>query len=251
MKKVHIVLSFLMLSVIVYIESGCNKSATVQTPQLTAYLQLQPGKYITYRLDSLEFTNFGTVATTTSYQARDIVDTLITDNLGRPSWRVIRYLRDTSGTTPWTEDETYMVTATRTDVEVVENNMRFIKLVLPIVNGYNWPGNSYIDVTSDTFNVVNYLANWSYTYANLGMPYTTLGGVVANSVTVNQRDETIGDPSDSTSYSERNYSIEVYGQGIGLIYKNFLHKEFQPPNGNTPVSYTLGYGITLNMIDHN
>ena len=224
---------------------------TVKTDQVTDYLQLQPGKYITYRLDSLEYTNFGTVATTTSYQAMDIVDTLITDNLGRPSWRVIRYLSDTTGTAPWVNNETYMITATRQDVEVVENNLRFIKLVLPIVNGYSWNGNSYIDVTSDTFNVLTYLQGWSYTYDSLGSTFNTLGGPVPNTVTVNQRDETIGDPSDSTTYSERNYSEEIYGKGIGLIYKNFLHREFQPPNGSTPVSYTIGYGITLNMIDHN
>ena len=214
-------------------------------------MQLQPGKYITYRLDSLQFTNFGTQVTTTSYQAKDVIDDSITDNLGRPSWRVIRYLSDTTGTAPWIENETYMITATRQDIEVVEDNLRYIKLVLPVVNGYTWNGNSYIDATSDTFNVLTYMQGWNYTYANLGMPYTTLDGTISSTVTVNQRDETIGNPSDSTTYSERNYSIEVYGKGIGLIYKNFLHREFQPPNGNTPVAYTVGYGITLNMIDHN
>jgi hypothetical protein len=250
MKKLHLLL--ILVTATFFIVGGCKKTtATVQTAQLTDYLQLQPGKYITYQMDSVRFTNFGTIETTTSYQAKDVIDTLITDNLGRPSWRVIRYLSDSTGSAPWTEDETYMITATRQDVEVVENNLRYIKLVLPVTEGFSWNGNSYIDATSDTFNVVTYLQGWNYTYANVGMPYNTASETVANTVTINQRDETIGNFSDSTVYSERNFSVEVYGKNIGLIYKNFLHKEFQPPNGNTPVSYTLGYGITLNMIDHN
>ena len=250
MKKIHS-LVFIVLILTVFASACKKQTVTYQSPQLADYFQFQPGKYITYRLDSTQFTSFGTIVTITSYQAKDVLDTIITDNLGRPGWRVIRYLSDTTGTAPWIESETYMITPTREDVEVVENNMRYIKLVLPLVDGYNWQGNSYIDVTSDTFNVVTYLKNWNYTYDSVGMPYTTPAGVVANSVTVKQQDEYIGDFSDPSIYSERNYSEEVYGKGIGLIFKNFLHQEFQPPNGNTPVSYTLGYGIRLTMIDHN
>ncbi len=233
--------------------SQCKKStATVQSAALTDYLQLQPGKYITYRLDSTLFTNFGTQTTTVSYQAKDIIDTLITDALGRPSWRVIRYLRDTAGTQSWVTDQTYMITATREDVEVVDNNLRFIKLVLPVVNGYSWPGNSYIDVTTDTFNVVNYLQGWNYYYDSLGMPFVTPFGTVDSTLTVIQQpDVTNGDFTDPSRYSERNYSVEVYAKGIGLINKRFLHQEYQPPNGGTSVGSTSGYGLNLTMIDHN
>ncbi len=44
-----------------------------------------------------------------------------------------------------------------------------------------------------------------------------------------QQDETIPDgPSNGTSYQQRNYSVERYAKGIGLIYKDFLHYIFQP-----------------------
>lgn len=236
------------------IATGCKKtyntpSATIQP---TDYLQLQVGKYVTYRLDSLQFKNFGTQDTIVSYQAKDVIDAAITDNLGRPSWRVVRYLSDTTGTAEWVPDITYMVTATKQDVEVVENNLRYIKLVYPVTDGYNWSGNSYIDATSDTFNVVTYLYGWTYTYDSIGMSYNTLMGSVANTLTVIQQpDVTIGDFSNPTQFSERDYSAEVYGKGIGLIYKSFIHQAYQPPNGSTSVGSTSGYGLTLNMIDHN
>ncbi|MBS1917524.1 MAG: hypothetical protein JST87_14730 [Bacteroidetes bacterium] len=249
MKKFYLFFSIVFIGVVIM--SGCKKTANFQTESLTDYLQLQSGKYITYRMDSTLFVNFGTQDTVISYLAKDMVDTTITDNLNRPSWRVIRYINDTAASGDWLSNETYMVTPTKQDVEVVENNMRYIKLVAPITDGYSWPGNSYIDATSDTFNVVTYLQGWNYTYDSVGMPFTTLWGTVPNSVTVQQRNEVIGDPTNPSIYSEINYSEEVYGKGIGLIYKNFFHAEFQPPNGGTSVGSWSGYGIRLNMVDHN
>jgi hypothetical protein len=427
----------LLVVFIFLIGQGCKKTDTFQSEPLSDYLQLQVGKYITYRLDSLVFINFGTQQVINSYLAKDVIDDSITDNLGRPSWRVIRYISDTTGTQPWTPIETYMITASRQDVEVVENNLRFIKLVLPIVDGFTWKGNSYIDTKSIDPDFT-YLDGWDYTYDSAGMPYTVLSGIVSNAVIIRQRDSTGNDndiiqppiavaganktitlPTSSVSldgsqstapngfivsyswtqvsgpsaatltnfnsaiataadlqegqyvfqltvadnnnsigqaqvnivvaaagntqpvanagasqsiilpvnsvavdgtasiapagsiasftwsqnsgpsvatianpnnavtaingltegtyvftlqikdntgavssdnvaivvnppvFSERDFSVEVYGKGIGLIYKNFLHKVYQPPNASVPVGSTSGYGITLNMVDHN
>jgi hypothetical protein len=246
---------------VVLVAGSCVKpSNTVfQSAQVTDYMPLQSGKSITYRLDSLEFTNFGTVWTTVSYQAMDIIDSQITDNLGRPSWRVNRFLSDTTGTQPWVFNETYMITATRNDVEVVENNLRFIKLVLPIVNGFNWQGNSYIDtnVPIDTSGGTNtdpdlsYFANWTYTYDSVGMPFTTIGGLVSNAVTINQVNQYYGDSTNANLASGLTFSEEVYGFGIGLIYKNLIYWQYQPPNIQDNTGAYYGYGIRLNMISHN
>ena len=251
MKKIP--LFFILVSTTLFYLEGCKKTtgSPSATLQPTNYMQLQSGKYIIYRLDSTEFVNFGTQTVVVSYQAMDVIDSLITDNLGRPSWRVFRYLSDTLGVQPWVPAETYLITPTKQDVEVVENNLRYIKLVYPIENGYNWSGNSYIDVTTDTFNVLTYMQGWNYVYDSVGLPFSALGGIVTNSITVNQVNDTIGTVGDAASFSEIDFSEEVYGQGIGLIYKNFLHQEYQPPNGSTSVGSTSGYGIRLNMLSHN
>ncbi len=121
-------LSFALL----FFMDSCKKSDTYQSDQLTDYLQLQIGKYITYRMDSLQYINFNTQDTIVSYLAKDVIEDSVVDNLGRPSWRVIRYLSDTTGTSPWIPNEAYLITPTRETVEVVENNLRFQKLKLPI-----------------------------------------------------------------------------------------------------------------------
>ena len=56
-------------------------------------------------------------------------------------------------------------------------------------------------------------------------------------------------PFDPDSYQQRNYSVEVYAKGIGLVYKEFLHWTWQatPP----PAHYENdSYGIKLSLIDY-
>ena len=227
---------------------ACKKTDTYNSDQLTDYVQLQIGRYITYRMDSLQFINFNTEDTIISYLAKDVVTDSVVDNLGRPSWRVTRYLSDTTGTSPWVENESYLITATRESVEVVENNLRFLKLKLPIANGYTWKGNSFIE-TESLYSDYPYLDNWDYTYDSVGLPYSLPSGIVPVAFVVHQRDVEKG--NDTSYIRTRDFSEEAYGKGIGLIYKNFLHTEYQPPNIGTPVATTTGYGLKLSMVDHN
>lgn len=55
-----------------------------------------------------------------------MVDALITDNLGRPAYRIIRYIRKTA-TDPWVSDNTFMAVPTDFAMEFIENNMRFFE----------------------------------------------------------------------------------------------------------------------------
>src|SRR6266498_5784956 len=81
---------------------SCKKTEQYQSAALSDYYPMQVGKYITYRVDSTIFTNFGHTIQIHSYQIKHSIDALVTDNLGRPAYRVFRYIRDTAGTQPWT-----------------------------------------------------------------------------------------------------------------------------------------------------
>lgn len=252
MKKIFTQLT--LCAAIVLVFSQCNKKDSLASDPVEDYLNLQVGKYVIYRLDSMKFVNLDTVKS--SYQAKDQIDGTLTDNLGRPSYRVVRYLRDVAGTQPWTESLVYMITLDKSNkakgtVEVTENNFRYVKLQQPISEGFSWKGNNYISLySSDPDWDYRFLDDWDYFYENIGQSYNTLSGTVENTLTVNQRDESLGYPNDPLGYSERNYAFEVYGKGIGLVYKDFLHMQYQPANGGNP-AYRLGFGIKLNMISHN
>jgi hypothetical protein len=229
---------------------ACNKTATYESEALSDYTLSGVGKYIRYRMDSTRYVEYGQKQIVTKYQAKDVVEALITDNTGRPALRVVRYLSDTNGISPWKPISTYMIVTERDRVEYVEENLRFIRLTLPLAEGKSWKGNSFIDTYTINSELI-YMDDWDYTYANVGEPFTVWNkGVVNNTIRVLHRDDLIGIPSDASVYSEKTLSWEVFAKGIGRVYKEFLHWEYQPPVGNNP-GFKEGYGIKLVMIDHN
>ncbi|HQY12879.1 MAG TPA: hypothetical protein PK133_11725, partial [Ferruginibacter sp.] len=142
-----------------------------------------------------------------------------------------------------------MAVPTEFSVEFIENNMRFIKMKAPVRNGFSWKGNSYIDTYSLNSDV-KYLDDWDYTYDSLNTTISLAALTVDSTLKVDQRDEVIGNPNDPNSYSEINQGAERYAKGLGLVYRNFLHVEYQPPTPGRG-GYRQGYGVKMTMIDHN
>src|SRR5688572_22310622 len=169
MKATSKLLYFLILSTLFF--SCKNEKEELQTDALSDYIPLTTEKYLLYQLDSTVFTEFGRKTEVHVFQEKHVVDALIKDALGRDSYRVFRYLRDSAGTTPWAPAGSYMITPTATTVELIENNLRFIKLVAPLSVDGTWKGNRYLpdepyDPAFD-FNNDFDIANWDYTYTSL------------------------------------------------------------------------------------
>lgn len=247
-----------LFSIVVLIATiSCNKTGSFSSEQLDQYMQLQVGKYIRYQLDSTLFVNFGQKDTTIYYQAKDVVDAAITDNLGRPGWRVIRYLRDTASTdeTAWQPTATFMIVPTRETIEVIENNLRFQKLKLPVKEGYNWHGNTFLPTSP--FEVLYPFSNdedmqfWDYTYQDVDGSVTILNKDYANTLTVQHVADSVNVPiTFPNGLAYKNYWVETYAKNIGLIYKEVSMWEYQPPNGGNP-GYRTGFGLRMRIIDHN
>ena len=243
---------FLSLIITLVVFNACKKSTEdFQTAALSDYYPLKIGKYITYNLDSsVVYKNFGASVVVISYQVKYVVDALITDNLGRPAYRIIRYIRKTA-VDPWVADNTSMAIPTLNAIEFVENNFRYLKMKLPVKEGYTWKGNTYID-TYSLNSTVKYLDDWDYTYDSLNARVKIGTVFIDSTLKVAQRNEIIGNPSNPNSYSERNIGEEKYAKGIGLVYRKFLHTEYQPPVPGHPGAFAdASYGVTLTMIDHN
>ncbi len=243
---------FVGLIIISIFISSCKKeSEHFASAQLSDYYPLEVGKYITYNLDStVYYVNFGQKDSVIHYQAQDRVDALTTDNLGRPAYRILRFIRH-NNTDPWAPNNTFMVVPAANSIEFVENNLRYLKLELPIKHDFSWKGNSFIDTYSN-YTDVKYLEDWDYIYDSVGMPLTINSITIDSTIKVFERDEFLGqDPSiPGTQYAEKNYAVEKYGKDIGLIYKEFLHWEYQGAQPGRP-AYYVGYGVKLSIIDHN
>ena len=234
--------------------AACKKTDNFSLEPVSDYYPLTVGKYITYDMDSIVFTNFGaTILTldTFHYQIQYVVDGTILDNLNRPAFRIVRNIRPDS-TFQWTTDHTALAVNTGRTIEFTEDNLKYIKLTQPIQNNYSWAGNSYIETTS-LISTEQYLAGWNYTYDSLNLPLTLGNLIIDSTVTVAEIDQETG-PQDHTDpandyYSTKTYSCEKYAKGIGLVYRNFFYDIYQPTTTSSP-GYT-GYGIILTMIDHN
>lgn len=139
----------------------------VETPESYTML-LEPGKYMIYRLDSTVFVEAGRKEELHSYQEKHIVDASFLDNMGRTSYKIYRYLRDVDGTKPWAPAGTYVITPLANSIEVIENNMRVIKLTTPIREGHTWKGNSHL--VSEPYSYLysfsndNNMNEWEFTY---------------------------------------------------------------------------------------
>lgn len=247
----------LVAGITMALQACSDKTIDLAPPPLSDYFPLTVGKYITYRLDSTNNTQFGRDTAVTHYRVKDLVDGLITDGLGRPAYRVIRTISDSSGTAGYKSNNTFMVVPEKDAwIEVVQNNLRFMKLRSPIMEGFSWKGNSFIDAFSIN-SPVRYLYDWNYVYQDVGKPFTVRGRTFENTITVLQRDEEFpaGPFSPSQPYKQWDYSIEVYAKGVGLIYKNFDHKVWQgptPPPDAKPGYWEDGsYRVMMQIVDFN
>lgn len=223
---------------IVIICGSCKK--TTEDPALLSvddYFPLKVGKYITYSLDSVVFyTNFNTTVTVNSYQIKQVVDAQVTDALGRPAYRILRYIRSNAAA-PWVPDNTFMAVSTGNTVEFIENNLRFVKLASPLRQDFSWQGNRYIDVSSSG-STVKYYANWDYTYDSINAK-ATIGAISVDSTIK------VAHIDNQTSI-DRTFSEEKYARGIGLVYRNFLFWD-----KGSGVYSNNSYGVIMKMIDHN
>jgi len=90
------------------------------------------------------------------------------------------------------------------------------------------------------------LQNWDYTYQDKNTSETINNKTYDSTVTVLQVDEEEYTPA----LDFKNYWIEKYAKGVGLIYKEKVMWEHQPAVGSNP-DYFQGFGIKLTIIDHN
>src|SRR6202007_2924038 len=103
-----------------------------------------------------------------TYQVQDRIDSQIVDNLGRPAFMIHRFIRKNPAQS-WSPNNTFMAVPTVNSIEFVENNLRYIKLQIPVSEGFSWHGNSYIDTYSLNSDL-KYLADWDYTYDSVNAP---------------------------------------------------------------------------------
>jgi hypothetical protein len=193
---------------------ACKKDASDPLDLGYNYFPDDVGRYVVYNVDSFYYDDFNNRIDTTKFQLKEKIQSIFTDNQGRPAIRLERYVKYFNDTVPyasmsWQLRNVWTETKTKTTAEKVEENVRYVKLVFPVNETQRWDGNAQ-----------NTLGEETYKYNFFGFP-RTVGNIHFDSVLqVDQQNE--------ENLLTKKYYIEKYAKNVGLIYKQIIDVESQP-----------------------
>lgn len=209
------------------------------------YFPTELGHFVEYQVDSFLFNDFTKKVDTFKYEIKDVITDTFSDNENRLSHIVTRYKRYSSSEA-WTENLVYYVTKTPYRVEVVEQNLRFIKLVFPVKENVKWYGNSYIPTKLNS--ELAWLDQWYYKYDRISLPFTSGILIFNDGLVVNENDYSKGNPElYPDEYAAKIFAKEAYAKGVGLVYREIENWDYQA----TTTKYRHGFKIIYRAKNYN
>lgn len=194
---------------------ACNKEPieSPKTLNTADYFPLDTGMYWIYDVVKIEIDAPIDRFDTNRFEIKMLNKTFDEDLQQYEFWRFSR----ADSTMPWENYDIVTVSSDEFTIQWVENNLRFAKLIQPVIDGKNWDGNIY-----------NILAPWNYYYSDLERSFENEYLSISNTIKVNQRDLV------NILQSERAW--EIYGKDIGLVYK---YEELLVLEANQPKTGTI------------
>ncbi len=192
------------------------------------YVPSEVGHTAIYNVNLITKDEFTGNQDTSNYQLKELIESEFIDLSGRKTQRLERYTRGDS-TQPWVISDVWTSNLLSDRYEKKEENITYVKLRFPLVDGNVWNGNLYNNLDAQDYSIT-------------GLNYSSLlnGMNFDSTLTVLQ--------SDYEDLLEKSFAIEKYATGAGLIYKEsiFIKKDFNNPGSikaqtnyrQTLVSYT-------------
>lgn len=215
----------------------------------TDFYPLDVGRYWEYKVDSTTYAIGGSIVnSTSSYIREEIVDTYV-DASGDTIARIDKFWkRSESGR--WNIQKAFTANLSGNLAIRSEDNLRFIKLVLPPNEGAQWDGNAFIDPFQD-FRVggelVKIYKDWDDAQIIEREPAAMVNGESFNDLVTIVL-------TDTESIIERRFAQEQYAKGVGLVSAEYMILDTQC-NGcdDTPwlEKAEQGFIMTQVLIDHN
>jgi hypothetical protein len=137
---------------------------------------------------------------TREFQIREVIERKFTNQQGKESFEIFRYSRANSNA-QWNLDSLWVVRSESNRIVQIENNIPFIKLVFPILEGRSWDGNGLNGRNTEL-----------YQYTELLQTYSTGPNNFSDCVYVQQQD-------DDDALTIRDIRFEVYCKEVGLVHR--------------------------------
>ena len=126
-----------------------------------------------------------------------------------------------------------------TNLQVVENDLRFIKLIFPPQLNSSWNGNLYIGTDpGDPNDPYNVFANWNYYYENCDTTVTIGSQTYNNCIVVSE--------ANNVFITSKIVRTEIYAPNVGMIYQEW---ESLQNNQNLTLGWDTGAtsGFSIHM----
>jgi len=234
----QIVKIYLSVFVLMLLSGSCKKSTSIQIDYKYAYFPLHIGHTVIYDVDSILYNPLYTNGRdTVHWQLKEVVESQFVDLTGREAYRINRYQREDS-TKNWKTGLVWYAVRNQTNVESVEDNLRFIRLIFPPKLGDTWMGNTYLP-TGDT---LPFYKNWVYTYQDIDVPADINHLHFDSTLTIIEVDD--------ENLLERRWSTATYAKNAGLIYREVYNLSFvgsSIPIGSVPWEEKANRGYILRM----
>lgn len=197
------------------------------------YYPVNRGKYVIYDVDSVVYADLPRDTTIYKYRIKERLADSFTDNQGKEAIRLERFIKKFDPSTPydsipWTMKEVWMVNADQKNVQVVEGNMRFTKLIFPVQEKASWNGNAN-----------NTMGEWAYTYDYIDKKEEINHHVLENVLQVRQKEY-------RTLISYQNY-VEKYAKGVGLVYREITDLLSNTIAAGKPVESRIESGVIYKL----
>lgn len=241
------ILVFLAVVLIVFTYACSKESISSNIEEQTNLYPLEIGKYWVYTSDSIVYSQAGlTRDTFNSLIKEEITDFNLTAS-GDSSYVITRSFKR-SLDSPWEVSDIWTASRSGNLITKTEENLKFVKLDLPLVENKVWDGNKFfdefIDVNIGPDNLEAY-KNWESKVLSLNETLTVHGVTYTDVVKielVNQVDE----------YLNYRDVVEYYAPNVGLIQKNLYILDSQTADLNDWINTAeKGVILTLRLLEHN
>ena len=191
----------LLIAFLLVIAFACKKDSlnNDRSEELSGWIPMQEGKRWLYKVDSIAYNRNTSIPDTFSFELLEMVDTVYADNIDEQVARIKIVTRKDS-LDFWHFRKMYYAKTTHDYYERVEENLRYLKISFPPAEDFLWNLNSR-----------NNLPPAMLSYSNLFEPYH--GTYIKSDTTLSVVGKEISNALEKYKY------LEVYGKGIGLMYR--------------------------------
>jgi hypothetical protein len=238
---------YLVILTLIVLVSSCQDTfeAVEKNTFGSNYLPISKGREYVFKSDSVLYSNGGSIRDTVSSFIKEVIgDTLRTLD-GQTEYLIDRYFKRNEAD-EWTPIRRWTASKNADIVTRTEENLKFVKLNIPITVGKRWNPNAYFDENQKVQignEVLVMYPSWRTNVKSINEPIS-VAGKEFSSILI--------EVTNLSSVIERRFVNEWYVDGIGLVRKEMiiLDSDTSRPNDAWADKGHKGFMHNLQLISY-